>query len=346
MQGIPKRLDVVKCVRDLRGYPPSFYRMGTDGRKWFAACKDRKMLAMHLATYADGDGTNITVGIERLRQEMGWSKRTLYYLLADLVLLGILENDTDELAAKRGKLTGRRGTRLRHINWEGVWERAAQGVPDSVKECRIGNFTGVHDSDTDCMIAPQGLHDTNQGLHDSYQGVQQTADFGPRPYTDPPTANPDRAKNLPPKAEQQMAGMEAEASNLGALPQTPALPAQADPEDDDSETDEPDLTAEQIKADEAKWAVHEWELFMSRLPEAMHGAVMNADQRVQVAAQIDRYSFETVLAALRRWIEVRRYPVEECKTAWRAWLTEGDAAIAWVRREAKRQRLKEKSNGR
>ncbi len=316
----------VKAVRDVRSLPPSFFRLSTDGPKWLAVCRDRRALYLQLATYADGDGTNIRPSIARLMEELGMSKRTLLRRMSDLIQMEILEN---------GGHDGPHGTRLRHINWDGVWERQAQAeVPNGhVNGAEVPNAE-VPDGGPRCQIAKAEVPDSEAEVPDSGAEVPKPPGFGIQPYTATPTALSDR-ENLPPKAGG-MVGV----SPLGALPQTPALAAQADPvngEDDDSE---PEATEEEMKADMAKWAQHEWELLMAGLPEVMQGAVLSEDQRKRLAAQLDKYGFEKMLAAIKHWIEVRDYPVEQCRTKWRAWLAEGEAAIAWVRQAVKRARVR------
>lgn len=110
----------VKCVRDLREIPPTAYRLTTDGRKWMHKCRLRCDLAQWLATFANPDGTSITVGVERMTNRLCVSRRTVQRLLDDLETLGFLSN---------GKLTNFRGTRRRNLNIAAVM--ATADVPDS-----------------------------------------------------------------------------------------------------------------------------------------------------------------------------------------------------------------------
>jgi hypothetical protein len=57
----------VKCVRDGRKYPPASYRLPDDKKKWLSVCKERRAVALQLATYGDGDGTSIEAGVRRTR---------------------------------------------------------------------------------------------------------------------------------------------------------------------------------------------------------------------------------------------------------------------------------------
>jgi hypothetical protein len=65
------------------------------------------MLANHLATYANGDGTSITAGVARFVRETGMSRSTMFRRLDDLSTLGVLN---------RHGLTGERGTARRSID--------------------------------------------------------------------------------------------------------------------------------------------------------------------------------------------------------------------------------------
>jgi hypothetical protein len=96
----------VKCVRDIREFPPESYRLPTDGRKWKRVCSERRMLANHLATYANGDGTSITAGVARFVRETGMARSTMFRRLDELSKLGVLN--------KHG-LTCERGTARRSI---------------------------------------------------------------------------------------------------------------------------------------------------------------------------------------------------------------------------------------
>lgn len=100
----------VKCVRDIRSFPPTAYRLQGDGRKWRLLCDQRQRLAWLLATYANGDGTRIRPGIQTLADALGFkSRHTIHDRLNDLEKLWLLQN---------GKLTGFMGTRERILNIE------------------------------------------------------------------------------------------------------------------------------------------------------------------------------------------------------------------------------------
>src|ERR1700737_1192339 len=110
----------VKCVRDLREFPPASYRLPDDGRKWKALCDERRKIANHLATYANGDGTSITAGINRWVKETGIKRRTLFRRLDDLRRLGHLRD-------KHG-LTGESGTARRSLDVSKLKMPGQEGV--------------------------------------------------------------------------------------------------------------------------------------------------------------------------------------------------------------------------
>ena len=82
----------LKCVRDIRDFPPSAYRLETDGRQQQHLCEQRQRLAWLLATFADGDGKRIRPSVQTLADALGKSRRAVTYLLDDLQRLGLLEN--------------------------------------------------------------------------------------------------------------------------------------------------------------------------------------------------------------------------------------------------------------
>ncbi len=113
-----------KCVIDIRNVPPAAYRLPTDGRKWMQECRNRKQLLDHLATYANGDGTSIKPSLKTAATALGWSRRTVTYLIKDLITLGLLED---------GALDGFLKTRIRAINIEKVLARAQDSTIYEIK---------------------------------------------------------------------------------------------------------------------------------------------------------------------------------------------------------------------
>lgn len=114
----------VKLSRTMRGKPATAYRLPDDGRKWKHSCNERKQLADWLATYGDADGTHIFPSIRTMLAAFDtWSHGKLFYRLADLRRLGVLESEG---------LKGERGPRIRRLR------------PD-----KLANQPGVQDSDSD-----------------------------------------------------------------------------------------------------------------------------------------------------------------------------------------------------
>jgi hypothetical protein len=102
-----KSRKAVKLTRAMRGIPATKYRMASDGRKWKAACQERKQLADWLASYGDGDGTRIFPAIQTISAAFDtWSRATLFRRLADLRGLGVLVSEG---------LRGMRGNRIRRL---------------------------------------------------------------------------------------------------------------------------------------------------------------------------------------------------------------------------------------
>lgn len=177
MAGNNDKTKSVRCVRDIREFPPESYRLSGDGRKWMALCKERRAIANHLATYANGDGTSITAGINRWIREIGIKRRTLFRRLNDLRTLGLLRD-------KHG-LTGESGTALRSLDVSKLRMPGEQGsgVPDSA--------AGVPDStDQKCQIEQAGVPDSTAEVPDSRSGVPIPPVFGTQPSFLPSTNRP------------------------------------------------------------------------------------------------------------------------------------------------------------
>jgi len=114
-----KEESVIKAVIDGRKYPPHFYRLENDTREWVQQCVKRRMLALQLASYANPDGSGISVGVDRLSQELGTHRATIFRWLDDLTKCGVLSDDRDDEGRAR---SGQHGTRLRKIDFS-VFER-------------------------------------------------------------------------------------------------------------------------------------------------------------------------------------------------------------------------------
>jgi len=110
-------------VRDIRAFPWQSYALATDGRKAAAVAGKRRELALQLATYADGDGSSIRVGLKRLYAELGWPPRTVDRRLAELELVG------PGLLSRVG-LTQERGVAIRRLDVS-VLKMPAADSPDS-----------------------------------------------------------------------------------------------------------------------------------------------------------------------------------------------------------------------
>jgi hypothetical protein len=113
----------LKLSRDLREVPVERYRLPTDGRKWKAIARERMALAEWLSTYGDADGTRIWPSVGSMVLHFGWSRGKMFYLLADLRKLKLLDGEPagrrgGARTAKdpRGALTGEHGTRKRRMN--------------------------------------------------------------------------------------------------------------------------------------------------------------------------------------------------------------------------------------
>jgi hypothetical protein len=131
----------VACVRDWRDFTLDYYRLPSDGRKWRAAASNRRQLLEYLATFADGDGSNVQVGVERMEDKFQpISRATIFRLLDDL-------RELRALAPKSG-LTSRYGTAVRSLTLEAFAARYEQELErqyQRFKESQIDS-QGVSDS--------------------------------------------------------------------------------------------------------------------------------------------------------------------------------------------------------
>jgi hypothetical protein len=105
----------VACVRDWRDFSLDYYRLESDGRKWKSQASNRRQLAEYLATFANGDGSSIEVGIERMSEKFAVDRATICRLLDEL-------RDLHALAPKNG-LTSRHGTAVRSLTLKAFEER-------------------------------------------------------------------------------------------------------------------------------------------------------------------------------------------------------------------------------
>lgn len=129
---VSKKQTPIKAVLDLADVPPEAYRLPTDGRQWFHLCVQRQRIVDFLATKANPDGSNITVGASRIAKKLGRKvhRTTVQRLLADLVELGILEN---------GNLTGNFGqmTRKRKLDIPAILARSVVKSSPSVVQSSV-----------------------------------------------------------------------------------------------------------------------------------------------------------------------------------------------------------------
>jgi hypothetical protein len=173
--------NAVKCSIDGRQFPPSSYRLADDRKKWRRLCEERRMIALQLASYADGDGSNIEVGIKRVIRETEFSRATIFRRLDDLRRLGVLRD--------KDGLTGKRGTARRSIDFSKLPRPSArlsrsEEVSDTVKESQIEEVDGVQEVSNRL----QEVSDSLQEISDKPQEVSPIRETQPLPSSDrPPT---------------------------------------------------------------------------------------------------------------------------------------------------------------
>ena len=116
----------VACVRDWRDFSVGHYRLKSDGRKWRAQAEKRRQLTEWLATFANGDGSSIEVGIERMVEKFEPVDRaTIFRWLDDL-------RELRALAPKCG-LTSRYGTAVRKLTLEAFEARYKADLEEEIQ---------------------------------------------------------------------------------------------------------------------------------------------------------------------------------------------------------------------
>lgn len=188
----------LRLSRDLREIPVHNYRLPKDRRKWKAIARERMALAEWLATHGDADGSNIFPGVPRMMDHFGWSRGKLFYLLADLKELRLLESEG---------LRRERGPRVRRMNLQAF---LGAGVPDSTpnscgntSENRASLRAEVQDSREPKSNIRGAEVQSNDG-HDrplTDQSQSQNLRTLPRPSS---TAPVEKGKNKRPASPQQV----------------------------------------------------------------------------------------------------------------------------------------------
>ena len=155
-------------MRVVRDTIPSDYALPADGRKCKEQQAKRRALAMQLATFADGDGTRIMPGAERLRSALGWSRDTLFWYLNDLKALGFLKDEEGR--------TGSHGTKKRSLNLDLIHQKVAVRNPP-VSQSEIGaSESEIESSQSEIGASESEIH-------------PHTTDTLTGTPTDTPTAN-------------------------------------------------------------------------------------------------------------------------------------------------------------
>jgi hypothetical protein len=152
----------VKCVRDIRDWPPEKYRLPNDGRKAKRKWEQRQRLAMYLATFADGDGSRVEVGTKRMHEALGMSRSQLFVYLEDLKTLKVLINE--------GRTTSR-GAAARRLNVEALAGQES-GIGDTKSPGLGGQESGIDQSKSPGLaVQESGIDDQRSGIGGQESGV-------------------------------------------------------------------------------------------------------------------------------------------------------------------------------
>jgi hypothetical protein len=179
----------VKVVRDIRAFPWQSYVLPSDGRKARHVAEQRRALAIQLATHADGDGTSITVGRNKLARDIGWPVKTIGRRLRELKQIGPGFLSNDGLEAEHGN--AKRKLDISKL------KMPIAGGPDSPSE-------RPNSAEQEGQIHKAGRPDsTNVGEQEGHIGGAGRPDtIGPQPSftevkeTDPPTDHKKRLEGF------------------------------------------------------------------------------------------------------------------------------------------------------
>jgi hypothetical protein len=301
-------------------------------------------MALWLATFADSDGSNVTVGIDRMAARLGYSRRTLFRCLADLRQLGFLVD---------GSLTKFKGTRRRTLNVAAL--KSASAVVPSTAD--VPSTSSAKYAPSEVPSTDSEVPSTRSDVPCTHEKQAESHVLGTQPSVGQPSVRTEDQTDHPTGSTEN--------ENLGWMdgggpePNTnsnsnPATMEKATPKptptlSPDSMTDDDELTAEQFEAEGQKalesWEAYTWKAFLGGLPEELLGAVANKRQEALLRKQCYQHSPEIVWAALREWIQRRELPIEDRKfNKWGAWLAEGMPFLENAKRAARKAKKAEDAN--
>jgi len=184
----------LRLSRDLREIPVHNYRLPKDRRKWKAIARERMALAEWLATHGDADGSNIFPGVTRMMDHFGWSRGKLFYLLADLKELCLLESEG---------LRRERGPRVRRMNLQAFLGASAQDRVSNSCGNRVSLEAEVQDSN-EPKSKIRGAEVQSMVGHDRPL-TDQSQSQNLRPLTRPSSTPPvEKGKSKKPATPQQV----------------------------------------------------------------------------------------------------------------------------------------------
>ncbi len=287
----------VKCVRDIRDIPPHIYALEKDGRQGKHLQIERQRLTEKLATFANGDGTSITVGEARLCHALGWSRGKIYLRLLDLERLGFLVNHG---------LTGFKETMLRTLNVAAILAKAdVQSTP----------ITDVQSSSPDVQSTPVQL--CNLQAPD----VQSTP---PKPdYTSEDCTQPSEETEKQPTKNQpasQPTGLLQIAAQNAAIREAAGKAGRLDASVGGGSS-QPKATAKPTP--KARW--REVIKVGDVLPESMVAALPKDNEYELLLSQIEQVGAERFFDAVTEWADNRSPRIEGRDFGrWTCWLEEGN----------------------
>jgi hypothetical protein len=139
--------DSLRCLIAIRDVGPDCYRLPGETRMSALRWRNRRTVAIQLATFASGDGSDAFPSNARIAAATGLSLRAVQYAWSDLATLGLVE-DT-------GKFHERYHTKIRKVNIEKIL--AVEPLPPK-KRVRNGG-ANLRATGTSAIVAGENLRD-------------------------------------------------------------------------------------------------------------------------------------------------------------------------------------------
>jgi hypothetical protein len=170
----------IRCLLDVTKIPPDRFALPDDGRKRKALCDERKAVAIQLASAADPDGSNITLGAGTVAKRTGRTRPTIVARFEDLERLGLLK-------------------------WDGKWKRWPDGKTTKIRRLDLRSFAGVKDSSNEGVKdSGAGVKHSSTGVKDSTDRCKGLTDGSRESFTQPPLEATEKQPNTQPNGARDL----------------------------------------------------------------------------------------------------------------------------------------------